>query len=66
MKELIWQDIKHDNGYWLRRTPVFGGWLVAALSDLPDINGQSGTYWNTSITFVSDMHHKWNLAEDYS
>jgi hypothetical protein len=71
MNELKWEEINHNNGFFLKRTRVFGGWLVAAVSDVishvntgytkPDY--LQGYEWRTSITFVPDPNHEWKLDQ---
>lgn len=69
MPELSWEEIKHDRGFYLQRTKVFGGWLVSTVDDVrsPVYNGYNtpdytqGYEWRTSITFVPDPSHEWEL-----
>jgi hypothetical protein len=68
---LKWEEIEHNNGFYLRRAKVFGGWLVSAVSDVrsPVYNGystpdfSSDLEYRTSITFVPDPNHEWKLEE---
>lgn len=68
---LNWEDIQHDNVFVLRRTKIFGGWLVSAISDVMTpqntmegfINNSFGYQWRTSITFVPDPNHEWKLEQ---
>ena len=65
MPLLIWEEIPHDNGFYLRRTPIFGGWLVSMISDVITANenyaSPQGNEWRSSITFVPDPDHAWEL-----
>lgn len=73
-KELKWEEIKHDRGFYLTRTPIFGGWLVQMISDVmtPVNKGfdrdviESGVEWRSSITFVPDCDHQWDLEKTYT
>lgn len=64
---LKWEEIDHDLGFYVRRTKVFGGWLVTTTSDVYTVrnDGSGGIYneagyeWRTSITFVPDPKHEW-------
>lgn len=61
---LHWEDINHDNGFYLRRTKVFGGWLISAISDVGAAQmGRNDCEWRTSITFVPDPNHEWKLNQ---
>lgn len=69
LKELIWEDIPHNNGFYLRRTPIFGGWLVNSIYDVLSSQGEyssTGSEFTGSMTFVPDPEHKWDLKTDYS
>lgn len=66
----IWEDVPQDNGFYLRRTPIFGGWLVQAISDVISRNADGerrweNDEWRTSITFVPDPQHQWDLSVKY-
>jgi len=70
MAQLQWEEIEHNNGFYLRRSKIHGGWLVTAISDvmtvLPDGNGirnDQAYEWRTSITFVPDPNHEWKLDQ---
>lgn len=66
---LVWEEIKHDNGFFLRRAKIFNGWLISAIHDsmLPTqysngcITNSPGYQWQGSITFVPDPKHEWVL-----
>lgn len=66
---LEWEEIKHDNGFYLRRTKLFNGWLVSAIYDQLSptqysngyITNSPGYEWHGSITFVPDPNHEWKL-----
>lgn len=66
--ELKWEEIKHDNGFFLRRTKIHGGWLVNAIMDVntsvplgDSFTTSQGYEWRSSITFVPDPNHEWKL-----
>jgi hypothetical protein len=69
MEELKWEDIKHGMGFSMRRTKIFGGWLVTTIDEVrsPFDTGytqpeyKEGYEWRTSITFVPDLNHEWKL-----
>lgn len=65
---LKWEKIMHDNGFFLNRVKIFGGWLVAAVSDVNSvlpygdgIRNDQGYEFRTSITFVPDPTHEWKV-----
>lgn len=73
---LKWEDVPQDNRFYLRRTPIFGGWLVQMISDVNtpfkisvndgEIYDRQGDEHRTSITFVPDPNHEWDLNTDYT
>lgn len=66
---LHWEEINHDNGFYLRRARVVNGWLVSAIYDVLSpthysngyITSTTGYQWQGSLTFVPDPNHEWNL-----
>lgn len=70
---LNWDEINHDNGFILRRAKVFGGWLVNSLLDGCTPTRYSNGYienersheWRSSLTFVPDPNHEWDLNKTY-
>jgi hypothetical protein len=67
-----WEDIGHDNGFYLRRARIFGGWLVNAIADVNtlrhdgySLSTSQGYEWRNSITFVPDPNHEWDLDKTY-
>jgi hypothetical protein len=68
---LKWENIPHDNGFHLRRAKTFGGWLIAAISDVNTVISESSGFYNneqghefrTAITFVPDPNHEWELEQ---
>lgn len=62
MTELKWEDIKQDDPYLcLRRTKVFGGWLVMAHKDMA--HPQYRTIVNEpTMTFIPDPNYEWILS----
>lgn len=65
---LKWQNIKHDRGFYLIRSKVIGGWLVAAVNDVyTNWNSPTtGSEWRTPLTFIPDPNHEWKLEEESS
>ena len=69
---LKWEEVPQGNGFTLWRTPVLGGWLLIACSDVQTYQGDhsymSGHFnyeWRNSVTFMPDPKHEWNLSTDY-
>ena len=66
---LIWEEIRQDTAGTLQRTKVFGGWLVREVHevyvDLPDnfILDNRGYTWTSSIAFIPDIEHKWEIKK---
>lgn len=64
---LIWETIPQDQAGYLSRAKIFGGWLVKEAHDvhltIPDTNvlGNHGYEWTSSITFVPDPKHEWEI-----
>ena len=60
-----WEEINHDNGFYVRRAKVYGGWLVSAIADAiaPPDSGYSafGSEFRVSITYVPDPEYKWEI-----
>ncbi len=74
MTEFKWEKVEHNHGNALHRAPVFGGWLVmstdSVLTVLPTeysgrIRNDDGHEWRTSICFIPDPNHEWDLTKDY-
>lgn len=70
---LKWEPLQSDNQtLFVSRSKVFGGWLVSATMDVrsavntgynqPDYT--TGYEWRTSITFVPDHNHEWNIKDN--
>ena len=72
---LKWENIKSEHAESVFRTPVFGGWLVkivqevftsaSGMQDHIPWHEKSGHEWTSSVTFVPDPDHKWDLSQDY-
>jgi DNA-directed RNA polymerase alpha subunit len=52
-----WEEL--DESTW--RAKVIGGWLIKARMF---IEGERGVVMSESLTFIPDLHHKWNLDDD--
>lgn len=70
-RNMIWERIRHNRGNYIDRTPIFGGWLVMTTDDVMAFAGElddrtfiTGYQYRTSISFVPDPQHLWNLNED--
>lgn len=63
MKEIEFESIKTNISATIQRAQVPGGWLVAAVDDVPRyLNGvglREGLDWRTHLTFVPDPNHTW-------
>ena len=46
----------------LYRLKIFGGWLVSEISDVDTVDANNQV---TSICFVPDPKHEWDLNEEY-
>ena len=60
----------------LYRAPIFGGWLVrdvqVVMTSIPDYYGNGGAFrkeqgheQRSSMTFVPDPNHEWDLTKQY-
>ena len=61
-KELIWEDVDEN----IFRAKVFGGWLVTYVDNVhisfnKDMGLQEGYEWRTSLVFIPDIKHEWDL-----
>jgi len=66
--DMIWEEMpNYHYATTYRRTKIFGGWLVESCSDVYHVGdpnyGQTGSGydWRTSVTFVPDPAHEWEL-----
>ena len=51
-------------GDTVRRSKIFGGWLVLVTSYVFHTDGNyNGIDWRTSVTFVFDPFHLWKIKE---
>jgi len=74
MSNIEWQEVPQPHLAKLYRAKVFGGWLVKTVDEvLTPTFLQQGRFerspemeWRTSITFVPDPKHEWDLDKDYS
>lgn len=59
VKELKWEQIKHNHGSYLWKAKVPGGYLVQVTYDIPIVFPDGRTEYNmaygSSITFVPDV-----------
>lgn len=62
---MVWQEIKQNHGGYLYRAKVPNGWLVKAVEDVVLVTQESGKQdgysWTSSITFVPDPEHSWEV-----
>ena len=67
---LTWEEIKQNTGGTLYRTKIPNGWLVKEVnevhldlkSDFRNILENSGYEWTSSICFIPDSEHRWDLT----
>lgn len=60
--EVVWEDVISNNGEYLRRAKIHGGWLVKVVVDASGIyQGQmmQGVEYRSSLCFVPDPNHEW-------
>lgn len=67
--KLDWENIENNQGEYINRAKIFGGWLVTVTNNvmtqvykgytIPE--NEDGYEWRTSITFVPDLNHEWKL-----
>lgn len=69
--DLFWKKIQDCYNHQIFRVPILGGWLVKT-EDAVSSNGiqssQSHIFYKevrTSITFVPDPMHEWDLKTEY-
>lgn len=73
---MTWEQIGTAEAGYLYRAAIFGGWLVKEVQDvstvlpdwsgnMPAIRNEHGYEWRSSITFVPDPNHEWDLTVDY-
>lgn len=69
-----WEKVEHGHGNQIARAAIYGGWLVLSQDNvnsvLPSkygngIKNDQGWEWRTSICFVPDPEHKWDLKANY-
>jgi hypothetical protein len=72
-----WEPIPQENAVSVWRSPVFGGWLVmvtdevqtqqpeAWSSQIPSFRNEQSHEWRSSITFMPDPQHQWDLTKEY-
>jgi hypothetical protein len=71
-----WESIDQKYSGYLYRAPIFGGWLVKEVHDvstilpdwsanIPGIRNEQGYEFRSSITFVPDPNHEWDLNKEY-
>lgn len=68
-----WEKVETNHAQSLYRSPVFGGWLVMSVDDVrsPVYTGYNqpeyheGYEWKSSISFVPDPNHEWDLSKEY-
>jgi len=72
LTKLKWEKIFSEHSNYLNRAAVFGGWLVMSTDDVIEYQGdqshktgQEGYQWRTSICFIPDPSHSWDLTKDY-
>lgn len=66
---LNWEEIPQDQAGFLCRTKIPGGWLVKEVQEVHidlrrdhiDILNSKGYEWTSSICFVPDPQHQWNI-----
>jgi len=68
---LNWEEIKQNTAGSLQRVKVPNGWLVREVHEVhielgeekgfPPILQNYGYEWTSSITFVPDAEHKWEI-----
>lgn len=69
---LYWEEIKQNQGAYLCRAKVFGGWLVKETQEVhldigdnhTSVLSNTGYEWTSSITFVPDANHEWKINND--
>jgi hypothetical protein len=60
---LNWEEIKHDCSFHLYRAKIFGGWLVVTpINGLKSLIGGKPDM-QSSVTFVPDPNHQWELNQ---
>ena len=57
--KIEWQQIESNNGHYMYRAKVIGGWLVLVCNDVLTSDFRSGYEWRESVTFVPDPNHEW-------
>ena len=69
---LKWEKVESHHSNYINRAAVFGGWLVMSTDDVreyqgPDsyMSGKEGYQWRTSICFIPDPNHEWDLNKYY-
>ena len=63
----IWEEVKTNHGSMLYRAKVVGGWLVKEEQEIAHYTEYtgfvSGYDWTSSITFVPDINHQWEIED---
>lgn len=68
---LKWEQIGTEHAESVFRLPVFGGWLVKIVQESSIVRPEAmiqenfGYQWTSSVTFVPDPEHRWNLEGGY-
>lgn len=62
---MVWEELKQNHGGYLYRSKVPNGWLVKEVQDTGSYDQNArlvdGYYWTSSITFVPDPEHSWEV-----
>ena len=74
---LNWEEISNSSCTDVFRAPVFGGWLVMSVDNtqtqfpeqwgpsLVSFRNDTGYEWKSSVTFIPDAKHEWDLEKEY-
>lgn len=68
-----WESVHQDHAQNIYRAAIIGGWLVMSVDDVrspiytgyPQPEYKDGYEWRSSITFVPDINHEWDLNKEY-